>query len=102
MTEPEHPGSNPTQLSCAARRSGDSYVIDGHKWFTSSAEGAAFAIVMAITDPDAEPHRRASMLLVPTDTPGFRPRPQHLDLRPRRRRLRQPRRARATRPAACP
>lgn len=71
MTEPEHPGSNPTQLSCAARKGADGYIIDGHKWFTSSAEGAAFAIVMAITDPDAEPHRRASMFLVPTDTPGF-------------------------------
>jgi acyl-CoA dehydrogenase len=47
-------------------------VINGRKWFTSSADGAKFAIVMAITDPDAEPHRRASMLIVPTDTPGFR------------------------------
>jgi len=71
MTEPEHPGSNPTQLSCAARRGPDGYTIEGHKWFTSSAEGAAFAIVMAITDPRADPHRRASMFIVPTHTPGF-------------------------------
>src|SRR5262245_60411618 len=71
MTEPENPGSNPTMLSCRAVRDGDHYVIDGHKWFTSSAEGAAFAIVMAVTDPDASPHMRASMIIVPTDAPGF-------------------------------
>ena len=71
MTEPENPGSNPTLLSCTARRDGDHYVIDGHKWFTSSADGAAFAIVMAVTNPDASPHARASMIIVPTDAPGF-------------------------------
>jgi len=71
MTEPENPGSNPTLLSCQARKDGDDYVIDGHKWFTSSADGAAFAIVMAVTNPDAPPHARASMIIVPTDTPGF-------------------------------
>jgi acyl-CoA dehydrogenase len=71
MTEPENPGSNPTLLSCAARRDGSDYVIDGHKWFTSSADGAAFAIVMAVTNPDAPPHGRASMIIVPTDSAGF-------------------------------
>ncbi|HEU0034064.1 MAG TPA: acyl-CoA dehydrogenase family protein [Kofleriaceae bacterium] len=71
MTEPENPGSNPTLLSCEARKDGDSYVVDGHKWFTTSADGAAFAIVMAVTNPDAPPHARASMIIVPTDTPGF-------------------------------
>ncbi len=71
MTEPENPGSNPTILSCTARREGSDYVIDGHKWFTSSADGAAFAIVMAVTNPDAPPHARASMIIVPTDAPGF-------------------------------
>ncbi len=71
MTEPENPGSNPTLLSCAARRDGDHYVIDGHKWFTSSADGAAFAIVMAVTNPEAPAHGRASMIIVPTDAPGF-------------------------------
>ncbi|MDB4949209.1 MAG: acyl-CoA dehydrogenase protein [Gemmatimonadetes bacterium] len=73
MTEPEHAGSNPVHLSTTARREGDEYVIDGHKWFTSSADGAAFAIVMAVTDPDApKPHARASQILVPAGTPGFR------------------------------
>ncbi len=71
MTEPGRPGSNPTWLATTARRDGGDYVIDGHKWFTSGAEGAAFCIVMAITDAEAGPHARASMLLVPADTPGF-------------------------------
>jgi len=71
MTEPENPGSNPTILSCTARKDGDHYVVDGHKWFTSAADGAAFAIVMAVTNPDAPPHARASMVIVPTNTPGF-------------------------------
>jgi alkylation response protein AidB-like acyl-CoA dehydrogenase len=71
MTEPEVPGSDPTTLRTRAVRDGDDWVIDGHKWFSSGAEGAAFAIVMAVTDPDAEPHRRASQILVPADTPGL-------------------------------
>ncbi len=71
MTEPETAGSNPTLLATTAVVDGDDYVINGQKWFTSSADGAAFAIVMAVTDPDAPPHRRASMIIVPTDTPGF-------------------------------
>ena len=71
MTEPENPGSNPTMLSCTARPDGDDYVIDGHKWFTTAADGAAFAIVMAVTNPEAPPHGRASMIIVPTDAPGF-------------------------------
>jgi acyl-CoA dehydrogenase len=70
MTEPEVPGSDPTTLRTTARRDGDDWVIDGHKWFSSGADGAAFGIVMAVTDPDAEPHRRASQILVPADTPG--------------------------------
>ncbi|HEX6292791.1 MAG TPA: acyl-CoA dehydrogenase family protein [Herpetosiphonaceae bacterium] len=72
MTEPEHPGSNPVWLSTAAVKDGDDYVISGHKWFASSADGAAFAIVMAVTNPDAPRHERASQIIVPTDTPGFR------------------------------
>jgi acyl-CoA dehydrogenase len=71
MTEPEVSGSDPTTLRTRAVRDGDEWVIDGHKWFSSSAEGAAFGIVMAVTDPDAEPHRRASQIVVPADTPGF-------------------------------
>jgi alkylation response protein AidB-like acyl-CoA dehydrogenase len=70
MTEPEVSGSDPTLLRTLARRDGDDWVIDGHKWFSSGAEGAAFAIVMAVTDPEAEPHRRASQILVPADAPG--------------------------------
>lgn len=73
MTEPEFPGSNPVWMNTTAMREGDDYVINGHKWFTSSAEGAAFAIVMAITNPDAKsPHQRASQIIVPTNTPGFK------------------------------
>src|SRR5690606_33557034 len=65
MTEPEHAGSNPVHLSTRAVRDGDHYVIDGHKWFTSAADGAAFAIVMAVTNPDADkPHERASQIIV--------------------------------------
>jgi acyl-CoA dehydrogenase len=71
MTEPMMPGSNPTMMGTTAVRDGDHFVINGQKWFTSSADGAAFAIVMAVTDPDAPPHQRASMIIVPTDTPGF-------------------------------
>ncbi len=72
MTEPEHAGSNPVWLSTTARKDGDDWVVRGHKWFATGAEGAAFAICMATTTPDAaQPHARASMILVPTDTPGF-------------------------------
>jgi acyl-CoA dehydrogenase len=71
MTEPGRAGSNPVWLETTARRDGGHYVIRGRKWFTSAADGAAFAIVMAVTDADAKPHRRASQILVPTDTPGW-------------------------------
>ena len=70
MTEPEVSGADPTALRTRAVVDGDEWVIDGHKWFSSSAEGAAFGIVMAVTDPDAAPHRRMSQILVPADTPG--------------------------------
>jgi alkylation response protein AidB-like acyl-CoA dehydrogenase len=70
MTEPEVPGSDPTTLRTKAVRDGDEWVIDGHKWFSSGADGAAFGIVMAVTDPEAEPHRRASQIVVPADTRG--------------------------------
>ncbi len=72
MTEPERPGSNPTWMETRAVTDGDDYVIDGRKWFTSSADGARFAIVMAVTNPDADLHARASQIIVPTDTPGFK------------------------------
>lgn len=71
MTEPDSAGSDPTQLKTRAVREGDYYVINGRKWFTSNAIGSSFAIAMVVTDPDAEPHRRASQIIVPTDTPGF-------------------------------
>jgi len=70
MTEPDVSGSDPTLLQTKAVRDDSSWVLDGHKWFSSGADGAGFAIVFAITDPDAEPHRRGTMLLVPADTPG--------------------------------
>ena len=70
MTEPETAGSDPTRLRTRAVRDGDGYVLTGHKWFTTNGSIADFLIVMAVTDPDAEPHRRASMFIVPVDTPG--------------------------------
>jgi acyl-CoA dehydrogenase len=71
MTEPDTSGSDPTGLHTSAELDGDEWVINGHKWFTSGAVGASIAIAMVVTDPDAAPHKRASMILVPTDTPGF-------------------------------
>jgi acyl-CoA dehydrogenase len=71
MTEPDTAGSDPTGLATRAELDGDEWVINGHKWFTSGAVGAAIAIAMVVSDPDAAPHKRASMILVPTDTPGF-------------------------------
>jgi acyl-CoA dehydrogenase len=72
MTEPGTAGSDPTLLRTRAVREGDEYVIDGHKWFTSNGSIADFLVVMAVTDPDARPHQRASMFIVPADTPGVR------------------------------
>jgi alkylation response protein AidB-like acyl-CoA dehydrogenase len=73
MTEPEVAGSDPRLLRTTARREGDDYVINGHKWFTSGAHGASFAIVMALTNPEQEnPYLRFSQIIVPVDAPGFR------------------------------
>ncbi len=72
MTEPENPGSNPVLLDTSAHRDGKDYVITGHKWFTSSADGASFAVIMAITNPEADSkYHRASMVLVPMNTQGL-------------------------------
>ena len=71
MTEVDMPGSNPVMLETTAVVDGDDYVINGHKWYTTSADGADFAIVMAVTSPEAPPYLQASMILVPSDTPGF-------------------------------
>ena len=75
MTEPEHAGSNPTVMSTTARlaegASGTSeWVLDGHKWFTTGFDGAAWMVVMAVTDPDADVYQRASMILVPCAADG--------------------------------
>lgn len=72
MTEPDRPGSNPLWLDTTAVKDGDCYVLHGRKWFASSADGAAFAVVMAVTNPEAPAHQRASQIIVPLDTPGFR------------------------------
>src|SRR4051812_14173412 len=69
MTEPGA-GADPTLLETRAVEDGDGWVIDGHKWFSSNASIADFLIVMAVTDPDARSHQRASMFVVPVDTPG--------------------------------
>jgi alkylation response protein AidB-like acyl-CoA dehydrogenase len=71
MTEPDVSGADPTALRTTAVLEGDEWVIDGRKWFSSGAEGAAFGIVMAVTEPDAPAHGRMSQLLVPSDTPGI-------------------------------
>jgi acyl-CoA dehydrogenase len=72
MTEPDVASSDATNIATRITRDGDGYVIDGHKWWTSGAMSprAALLIVMGVTDPDAEPHRRQTMILVPKDTPG--------------------------------
>ena len=72
MTEPEVAGSDPTGLRTTAMLEGDEWVINGHKWFISGAIGSTFAIVMAVTNKEADSHNRASMIIVPTNTPGFK------------------------------
>jgi alkylation response protein AidB-like acyl-CoA dehydrogenase len=75
MTEPEVSGADPTGLRATAVLDGDEWVLNGHKWFSTGAEGAAFAIVMAVTEPDAGPHRRMSQIIVEADSPGIEIRP---------------------------
>jgi acyl-CoA dehydrogenase len=72
MTEPDTAGSDPTLLKTSAEKHGDGWVINGHKWFSSNGSIADFLIVMAVTDPDARPHQRASMFIVDADTPGVK------------------------------
>ena len=72
LTEPEVAGSDPTQMQTTAVLDGDEWVINGHKWFTSGAQRAAFTTVFAKTDPDAPSrHAQFSSIIVPTDTPGY-------------------------------
>lgn len=70
MTEPAG-GSDPTQFTTLAERDGDEWVINGEKWFTSHARFAAFLIVLAVTEPDADTHQRMSTFIVPADAPGL-------------------------------
>lgn len=72
MTEPDFAGSNPVIMGTTASKANGQYLINGHKWFTTAADGAAFAIVMAISNPMAEnAYKKASQIIVPLDTPGF-------------------------------
>ena len=72
MTEPSPgAGSDPTMLRTRAERQGDSWVLNGQKWFTSGAQGAAFAIVAAVSDPVVDARKGTTLFLVDAGTPGF-------------------------------
>jgi acyl-CoA dehydrogenase len=73
MTEPGVASSDATNIATRITRDGDHYVINGRKWWSSGAMSprCALLIVMGVTDPDAEPHRRQSMICVPADTAGI-------------------------------
>ncbi|WP_342431396.1 acyl-CoA dehydrogenase family protein [Neobacillus sp. FSL H8-0543] len=71
LTEPEVAGSDPTLIKTVAVLDGDEWVINGHKWFTTGANRAAFTTVFCVTEPDEPRHKRASMIIVPTNTPGY-------------------------------
>ncbi len=72
MTEPWVASSDATNIQSRIEREGDSYVVNAHKWWTSGAASARckFAILMGVSDPDADPYHRHSMILVPMDAPG--------------------------------
>jgi len=73
MTEPNFAGSNPVNMGTHAIKENDNYIINGHKWFTSSFDGAKFAIVMLISNPNNEnPYKKASQIIVPTDSEGVK------------------------------
>src|ERR1700752_4953767 len=71
MTEPDVASSDPTQLQTSAVLDGDHWGINGRKWFRTGADVAAYTTVMARTEPDAPAHQAFSMIIVPTDTPGY-------------------------------
>lgn len=72
LTEPEVAGSDPTLIQSSAYLDGDEWVINAHKWFTTGATRAAFTTMFCVTEPNEESrHRRASMIIVPTNTPGY-------------------------------
>jgi len=73
MTEPDTSGADPRQLATTAERDGDEWVINGRKWYSTNANGAAFGIVIAVTNPDDSGYRRQSAIVVPTDSPGYKP-----------------------------
>ena len=70
MTEPDSAGSDPTLLKTSAVRDGDGWILNGRKWFSTNGSIADFLIVMAVTDPEARAHQRASMFVLDADTPG--------------------------------
>ena len=72
MTEPDVASSDPTQLRTCAELRGEEWILNGHKWFTTGAHRAAYTTVMARTEEAAPPHRAFSMIIVPTDAPGYR------------------------------
>ena len=74
MTEPDVASSDATNISASIMRDGDSYVINGRKWWTSGAGDprCRILIVMGKTDPAASSHNQQSMILVPMDTPGVK------------------------------
>ena len=71
MTEPQA-GADPKEFICSAKRDGNSWVINGEKWFSSNAKHAEFLLVLAVTNPDAPILNRMSMFIVPTTTPGVK------------------------------
>jgi alkylation response protein AidB-like acyl-CoA dehydrogenase len=71
MTEPDVASSDPTQLQTKAVLDGDTWVINGRKWFTSGADRAAYTTVMCKTETDVPAHDAFSMIIVPTNTPGY-------------------------------
>src|SRR6267142_1649954 len=74
MTEPDVASSDASNISTSIKREGEHYIINGRKWFTTGAlhPNCRFIIVMGVTEPDADPHRRHSMVIVPLDSVGFK------------------------------